>query len=253
MDEPVALRLGLRQRRQEPRRALEELGARVLRPAGLGAADRVPADEPGRFRCGRADRGLRRADVGHRAAVAARRQHGAHLAGELPHRRRDDRELRAAPAPRRAWNATESTAPRSAATSAVLRSSSNPATLAPSALRGEPDRGSDQPSADDRELHYPICLPIRATSSPDRARELGELAGRDLLRPVGERLLGLRMRLDDDPVRADRGCGRRERQHEVAPPRRVRRVDDHRQVRLLLEHRDGAEIERVARRASRRS
>ena len=35
VDEPVALRVGLGQRRQEPGRALEQLAARVLRPARL--------------------------------------------------------------------------------------------------------------------------------------------------------------------------------------------------------------------------
>ena len=59
---------------------------------------------------------------------------------------------------------------------------------------------------------------------------------------------GCGMRLDDDPVGADRDGRARERQHEVAPPRRVRGVDDHRQVRLLLEHRDRAQVERVPRR-----
>ena len=38
-------RVGVRDRREEPRRALEEAGGRVLGAARLGAADRVPADE----------------------------------------------------------------------------------------------------------------------------------------------------------------------------------------------------------------
>ena len=42
VDEPVALGIGAGERRQEPGRALEELGARVLRPARLGAADGWP-------------------------------------------------------------------------------------------------------------------------------------------------------------------------------------------------------------------
>ena len=48
VDEPVAVRVGLGKRRQEPGRALEELAARVLGAAGLGAADRMAAHEAGR-------------------------------------------------------------------------------------------------------------------------------------------------------------------------------------------------------------
>ena len=60
---PVALRVGLCDRRQEPGRTAEELPARMLRTVGLGSADRVTADEPRPFgdRC--AHRALRRADV----------------------------------------------------------------------------------------------------------------------------------------------------------------------------------------------
>ena len=41
--------------------------------------------------------------------------------------------------------------------------------------------------------------------------------------------------------------------HELAPPGRVARVDDHGQVRALLEHRHGREVERVPRRALERA
>ena len=44
--EPVALGIGLGQRRQEPGGALEQVGARVLGAARLRSADGVPADEP---------------------------------------------------------------------------------------------------------------------------------------------------------------------------------------------------------------
>ena len=53
--EPVALGIGLRQGREEPGRAFEQVRARVLRAACLGAADRVPADEARRAGGGRAD------------------------------------------------------------------------------------------------------------------------------------------------------------------------------------------------------
>ncbi len=74
----------------------------------------------------------------------------------------------------------------------------------------------------------------------DLAGELGELRRRDLLRGVAERLLGARVRLDDDPVGTDRDGCPGERQDEVAPAGGVRGIDDHRQVRLVLEHRDRA-------------
>ena len=50
----------------------------------------------------------------------------------------------------------------------------------------------------------PICLPISATMLPRPRARSAELGARDLLRAVAERLLGSRMRLDDDPVRARR-------------------------------------------------
>jgi hypothetical protein len=52
--------------------------------------------------------------------------------------------------------------------------------------------------------------------------------------------------LDDDPVGARGGGGQRQRPDEVAPAGGVARVDDHRQVRELLEHRHGHQVEREA-------
>ena len=63
---------------------------------------------------------------------------------------------------------------------------------------------------------------------------------------------GARVHLDDDPVGADGGSGPRQRQHEIAPAGGVGRVDDHRQVRLVLQHRHRPEVERVARGALER-
>ena len=61
--EPEAVRLRRRGRREEPRRAVEEVRRRALGPTRLGAADRVPADEPPvASRRGR-DGPLRRSDV----------------------------------------------------------------------------------------------------------------------------------------------------------------------------------------------
>ena len=66
------LRAGAGGRRQEPRRAVEELGVGALGAAGLGAADRVTADEAGVTGGGGADRALRRPDVRDDALGSAR-------------------------------------------------------------------------------------------------------------------------------------------------------------------------------------
>ena len=54
----------------------------------------------------------------------------------------------------------------------------------------------------------------------------------------------MRVDLDDDPVGAGRGRRRDSGIDEVAPPGGVARVDDHRQVAELLEHRDRHQVER---------
>ena len=81
----------------------------------------------------------------------------------------------------------------------------------------------------------------------DLRGDLRELLGRELLWPVAESLVGLRVHLDEHSVRAHRGRSPGQRWHQLAPPGGVRRIDDYRQVRLTLEHRDGPEIECVAR------
>ena len=127
------------------------------------------------------------------------------------------------------------------------------------AARAAPDRGSkpttSAPSTRSRAAR-PIEPPIsptprtamrigvstvgQAACRPARAARLElaqvgrELVGEQRLRAVADRLLGARVHLDDDPVGARRGRGQRQRQHQVAPPGRVARVDDDRQVRELL-------------------
>src|SRR5262245_23768487 len=100
--------------------------------------------------------------------------------------------------------------------------------------------------------HQPLLADLAAhqrSHATNLVRELRELRGRQLLRAVAQRLLRPRMHLDDDPVRAD-GCGRaREREHQLAPAGRMRGIDDHGQVGLLLEDGHRAEVERVPRRA----
>src|SRR3954464_10286986 len=81
----------------------------------------------------------------------------------------------------------------------------------------------------------------------DVARVVGEVRRLERLRAVAQRDLGVLVDLDDDAVGAD-GSGRaRQWLDQAAVARRVARVDDHRQVGVELEPRDGAEVEREAR------
>ena len=87
----VAVAVGRRVRREEPRRALEEVRPRALRAAHLGAGDGMAADEA-LVRDGAGEHALRRADVGHRRA---RRRGERGLDGGRQHRHLhgDDDEL----------------------------------------------------------------------------------------------------------------------------------------------------------------
>src|SRR2546421_269019 len=76
----------------------------------------------------------------------------------------------------------------------------------------------------------------------DLAGEVGKLRRRDLLRAVAQRLLWPGMRLDDDPVCANRDGCPRQRQDELTLARRMGRIDDHRQVRLVLQHRHRTQV-----------
>src|SRR3954451_17727768 len=78
----------------------------------------------------------------------------------------------------------------------------------------------------------------------DVARVVGEVRRLERLRAVAQRDLGVLVDLDDDAVRADRGGGARQRLDEAPVAGGVARVDDHRQVGVELEPRDGAKIER---------
>ena len=147
------LRAGRRGRRQEPGRALEQLGGGALGAARLGAADRVPADEAGVAAGGGADRALRRADVGDRALVRRdARAPRARRAGSSRDRRRDERRGRRR---RRASAsvAAGSTASRSAATREHVRVGI-PAAHASDARapRGERGGRADQARPDDGDV-----------------------------------------------------------------------------------------------------
>ena len=112
------LRRGRRGRRQEPGRALEQLGRGTVGAARLGAADRMPADEARVVPGGGADGPLRRADVGDRAPLRRAVEHLAHrrAAARRPGRRT---RTRSASATASARPAAGSTAPRSGATREV--------------------------------------------------------------------------------------------------------------------------------------
>ena len=151
---PVALRLGRRDRRQEPRRAVEELAVRVRRPARVRAADRVPADEAPVAAGRPGDGALRRADVGHRAGLNARAEDGGDLRGKRGNRRRNDGDRGAGDrlldvGGRLVERATLGRGGecRGVGIEACDRLDAGP-------FRGQADRGADQPGADDRHaLH----------------------------------------------------------------------------------------------------
>jgi hypothetical protein len=158
---------------------------------------------------------LRRADIRDRARIAACREHSLHLGGELRDRRGDDGKLGGCQGSfqRRRGLVHRSTA-RGNGESLPIRVEAGDVP-GPGPLRGEPYRGADQPGADDRYAHGgPASADSLAEQLDDRAHlggEAGEVGCRDLLRPVAQRLLGPRVGLDDDPVRAHRRRRSRER------------------------------------------
>ena len=144
----VALRVGLRDRREEPRRAVEQLRARVLGPARLGAADRVASDETRIGARGAHDRALRRADVGDRAA--RRLEHLCDRRGEPRDGSRDDRQLRVADRLReRAGSLDGAALDRARERRLVGVVAAH--VLHSRAPGGESDGGADQAGADDCE------------------------------------------------------------------------------------------------------
>ena len=95
---------------------------------------------------------------------------------------------------------------------------------------------------------HAICLPTAAHDRLQRVHQLGELVRVERLRAVRPGFGGVFVHLDQQAVGAARRRGQRHRDDEVADARAVRRIDQHRQVRLLLHIGDGVEVERVARR-----
>ena len=214
-------------RREVPGRALEQVGARVLHAGGLGAGDRVAADEA-RVRHAAHEVPLRRAHVRDERVLARRVE-------RRPHQRRAAR--------RRARRRSTSCGAldgildrgRGAVDRAALARELEPLGIAAEAdhlgvrdvlLRGQADRAADQPDAEDGDLHTVAeVLAGQLRRGLDLAQVGRELLGAQRLRTVADRLLGTRVHLDDDPVGAGRGCRERQRQHQRAPPGRVARVD----------------------------
>ena len=155
LDELDARRVARRQRRQEPGRAVEEIGGGARRAAGRAARERMAGHEARRRRSpARAPRFVEPTSV----TVASRRRRGEHVArrrDERADRHGDDDELRAGDRVReRRRGLVERLAP--AASRSVAPSASQPVTRRDAGpLRREGDRGSEEARADDRERGRP--------------------------------------------------------------------------------------------------
>ena len=168
MHRAVALRVRGRERREEPRRTFEEIGARPRRSARLGSADRMPADEsrvlPGRG----TDGTLRRAGVRDRACRRRVREHLLHHRRKNRDRDRDERDVGVDERGRERR--------RRGDCSSLDGDVERRRILVPArdvgdagAARGECRRSADEPGADDREPH---CLrqTVRMSSATRNAR-----------------------------------------------------------------------------------
>ncbi len=153
VQEPVALRVARRGRGQEPGRALEQLGARVLRAVRLGARNGMAADEAWALHR-RADGRLRRADVGDGAVRRLERLLGE--SGNRGDRPRADGEIGAGDGLLDARGGLDRAAlDRERERLGVRVEAGHP--LGARARGGEPDRGADQPRAEDRDPTDACC------------------------------------------------------------------------------------------------
>ena len=217
-------------RGQVPAGALEQVVARVLHARALGSRDRMAADEPPQslvVREARDQLALGRADVGDdrvRATLVERIGHQGRKCADRP-RAEDD------------LGALERLGDRLA--EAIERPDLDAAARvrglgvvaddlsAKAALCREPDRPADQPDAQDRYAHRALRLDGRQLLAghlgdpPDLLGVLGEAVRRQGLRTVADRLFGLVVDLDDDPVGASGGRCQRHRADPVAAAGRV--------------------------------
>ena len=238
-------------------------------PSRLRAGQRMAADEPlvrRRARLRPPRRPLHGADVADDAVASVRERLARPArAARSPARTRSTPRRRRSPLP--PSRAPRSIAPRSSARASASRPgrSPRPPRRRRRAARASPIEPpiSPTPSTAMRVRSGPphaVSLSTARTARcrrPPRpaapARRSREVVRRHRLRPVADRRLRIVVHLDDDPVRSGRGGRERQRQHEVAAPGGVARVDHHGQVRELLEHRHGHDVEREARRRLERA
>ena len=183
------LGIGALGRREHPRRADEEVGARAVEPVLLRAGHRVATDEArARARARRLDRGddgrLHRADVGHQPRAGVERLD--HHVGDLPDRHRDDDEVGAGDRFARRSRRAVSTAPASLARAPRAASWSKPRTSDPRRRSARPIEPPIRPVPTRATRHGPAMGPRycgRSSRSAARAFEVHVV--QLLTRPVG--------------------------------------------------------------------
>jgi hypothetical protein len=194
---------GGRARRQVPGRAVEQVGARVLDARGLGAGERVPADEA-RIVAWRTIARLVEPTSLTRSRRAPRRAPRRALPPSALTGRRRTRAR--PPRPRRpTLDAARSRSRHGAAPLRrvwAVRIEADDARA--EALARAPGRSSRRSARRRRRRRSRgvNALPASAAARSTCARVLGELVGAQRLRAVADRLVRVGMHLDDDPVGA---------------------------------------------------
>ena len=169
--------------------AVEELRRGASRPARLGPADRVAADEALVRRGRRADRPLRRADVGDRRSLGRVTEDSSHGLGKVADRRRDEHEVGVGDGGGQVVGRLDGAAFRGERERLTVRIPSRHGPHA-CATGGQRGRGADQARADDGEPLYlvkahafdrggrsPEAI-MRPASTPRRGRRGRATAGR---------------------------------------------------------------------------
>ena len=87
---------------------------------------------------------------------------------------------------------------------------------------------------------------VRITHGVDAADHAILDLERQRLRPIGRRMIGIGMHLNEQPIRTCRQRRERHRGNVIAFAGAVARIDHDRQMRQLLRRRDHRQIERVA-------
>ena len=224
-------------RRQVPGGAVEQVGARVLarraarsrRAGGRRRSARrraAAAPSPSRRRSRRSRRAPRRAPRRHRR----RARRAAPRRTRRPRRRAPRHARRDRAAPRAEGSDSRTSAPRR---SRAARAIEPPISPTPTTATFTPRRRTRL--AGDRGGLLDLRRRTSANSEPRSCCGPSQIASS-----------GCGWTSTMMPSAPAAAAARRQRLDEVAPPRGVRRVDDHRQVAELLEHRDRREVEREA-------